>query len=79
MEQLAISPVFQPGTLHDFTPLPPHDASSTALGKEEAPREAERPATFQHADVHGVVGSLWNTKHHLQAFLELPFSFFTAS
>lgn len=78
MEQLAISLLFQPGALFDFTPHPPHDASSIALGKE-APREAERTATFQHADVHGVVGSLWDTKHHLQAFLELPFSFFTAS
>lgn len=34
--------------------------------------------TFQHAEVHGIIGSLWHTKHHLQAILNLTFTFFTA-
>lgn len=28
--------------------------------------------TFQHAQVHGVVGPFWHTEHHLQAVLNLP-------
>lgn len=36
------------------------------------------PVTFQHAQVHGIVGSLWNTEHHLEAIFNLPLSFLTA-
>lgn len=31
-----------------------------------------RPVTFQHAEVHGVVGSLGHAEHHLQAVFNLP-------
>lgn len=36
------------------------------------------PVTFQHAQVHGIIGSLGHTEHHLEAVLYLPFSFLTA-
>lgn len=36
------------------------------------------PVTFQHAEVHGVVGSLGHAEHHLQAVFNLPFPFLTA-
>lgn len=35
--------------------------------------------TFQHGEVHGIVGFLRNTEHHLQAVLDLSFTFFAAS
>lgn len=35
--------------------------------------------TFQHGEVHGVVGSLGNTQHHLQAVFDLAFTFLAAS
>lgn len=35
--------------------------------------------TFQHREVHGIVGFLRNTEHHLQAVFDLSFSFFTTS
>lgn len=35
-------------------------------------------ATFQHADVHRVVGLLWDTEHHFQAIFELPFALLAA-
>lgn len=78
---LAISPLFQPCPLPNFMPLPSHEISSLVLGKEEAPpdRLGGPTATFQHADMHGIIGFLWDTEHHLQAILELPLSFFTAS
>lgn len=34
--------------------------------------------TFQHRKVHGIIGFLGNTEHHLQAVLDLPFTFFAA-
>lgn len=34
--------------------------------------------TFQHAEVHGVVGPLGHTEHHLQPVLDLPFPFLAA-
>ena len=35
--------------------------------------------TFQHGEVHGVVGPLGDTEHHLQAVLDLTLPFLTAS
>lgn len=46
---------------------------------EVAAQRTGRSATFQHADMHGIIGFLGDTEHHLQAILELPFPFFTAS
>ena len=34
--------------------------------------------TFQHAEVHGVVGPLGHAEHHLQPVLDLPFPFLAA-
>lgn len=34
--------------------------------------------TFQHADMHGIIGFLRDTEHDLQTILEFSFSFFTA-
>jgi len=34
--------------------------------------------TFQHGEVHGVIGSLGDAEHHLQAVLDLPLAFLTA-
>jgi hypothetical protein len=36
------------------------------------------PVTFQHAEVHGIIGSLGHAEHHLQAIFDLPLSFLTA-
>lgn len=36
-------------------------------------------STFQHGQVHGIVGFLRDTEHHLQAVFDLPFTFFAAS
>lgn len=41
-------------------------------------RAVESPVTFQHAEVHGVIGSLWHTEHHLQAIFNLPLPFLAA-
>lgn len=35
-------------------------------------RRRGRGPTFQHAEVHGVVGPLGHTEHHLQPILDLP-------
>lgn len=35
--------------------------------------------TFQHREVHGIIGFLRNTEHHLQAVLDFSFTFFAAS
>lgn len=35
-------------------------------------------STFQHAEVHGIVGPLGHTEHYLQAIFNLPFAFLTA-
>lgn len=34
--------------------------------------------TFQHANMHGIVGSLRDAQHHIQAFFYLSFPFLTA-
>lgn len=34
--------------------------------------------TFQHADMHGVIGSLWHTQHDLQPIFNFTFALFTA-
>lgn len=65
-------------------PLPCHHAFlprklSVCKKGGGSPREGEKTTTFQHADMHGVISFLWDTEHHLQAILEFPFSFFTAS
>lgn len=41
-------------------------------------KDLAHPVTFQHAEVHGIIGSLWHTEHHLQAIFYLPLSFLTA-
>lgn len=90
VELLSCLPRTYIATCHSFSPLalplswlhaaslPPHKLSGLRKGGG-SPREAKRTATFQHADMHGIIGFLWDTEHHLQAILELPFSFFTAS
>lgn len=34
--------------------------------------------TFQHGEMHGIIGFLGNTEHHLQTVLDLPFAFLAA-
>lgn len=34
--------------------------------------------TFQHAEVHGVIGPLGHAEHHLQPVLDLPFPLLAA-
>ena len=41
-------------------------------------RLVSRPPTFQHGDVHGIVGPLGDAQHHLQPILDLPLPFLTA-
>lgn len=38
-----------------------------------------QPLTFQHAEVHGVIGSLGDTEHDLQAIFDLSFALLTAT
>lgn len=52
-----------------------HAQTSAASTQMHSGRGA---GTFQHAEVHGVVGSLGHAEHHLQAIFNLPLSFLTA-
>lgn len=60
-------------------PLPSMTQNPLVLGVEAGSQEDWGAATFQHADMHGIVGFLGDTEHHLQAILQLSFPFFTAS
>lgn len=46
--------------------------------RQQEVRGSVEPGTFQHAEVHGVVGSLGHAEHHLQAVFDLPFAFLAA-
>lgn len=51
----------------------------TVKGHRNINNELSVLITFQHGEVHCIVGFLRNTEHHLQAVLDLSFTFFTAS
>lgn len=63
---------------HPVLTLHPSYKKASLIGGS-LPAPATCPSvTFQHADVHRIVGLLWDTEHHFQAIFEFPFALLAA-